>query len=137
MGTDWLIKVRCPYPNKDIRTEEERINACLRCPYVIWQEPEPVAGFMSSMCGVRVGSIGMAAELDDIGKKLTGIPEFTKQESSPSQKLEILEKIKEHTNENGWSILGLPLKATLEHLDTLIEFCKRAKEKGLRIYAWA
>lgn len=137
MGTDWFIKVQCPHPNKEVKTEEERIKACLSCPYVIWEKPEPVAGFMCSMCGVRVGSIGMAAELDAIGQKLAGIERFTKEDSRPSLKLEILHRIRAHVDENGWTIQGFPKTATLEHLDSLIEFCKRAEEKGVDITVWA
>ena len=101
MGTDWFIKAECPHPNHEINSREGRIQACLSCPFVIWEKPETVAGFMSSMCGVRVGRIGRAAELDDIGEKLTGITRFTKEEATPAKKLAILEKIKDYTEENG------------------------------------
>ena len=80
IGTDWLVKVKCPRPNKKAKNREEHIKACSGCPYVIWEEPETVAGFMASMCGVRVGSIWMAAELDEVGEKLTGVARFTKQD---------------------------------------------------------
>jgi hypothetical protein len=129
--------VECPYPNKEIRTREERVKACLACPFVIWEEPETVAGFMNTMCGVRVGSIGMAADLDDIGQKLTGIPYFTKVDSSASMKLNILQQIKEYAQRNGWGIGGFSQQDTLEHLDSLMEVCKRAEEKGLNIAVWA
>lgn len=137
MGTDCFIKVRCPHPHREVRNEEERIRACLSCPYVIWEEPEPVATFWESMCGVRVGSIGMAAELDDIGERVTGIARFTKEETSSSQKLAILEKIRDYTKGNGWSIEGFSPKETLGRLDWLIELCKRAEKKELAIYPWA
>jgi len=137
MGTDWFVKVECPHPNEEVRNEEERIRACLSCPYVIWEGPESVAGFMSSMCGVRVGSIGIASELDDIGQKLTGIACFTKEETSPSQKLAILEKIQTCIKEEGWRLAGFSQKETLEHIEFLIEFCKRAEKKELTIHAWA
>jgi len=68
MGTDWFVKVKCPRPDKMISNHEEHIKVCSGCPYAIWKEPEPVAGFMSSMCGVRVGSIGMAVDLDTIAE---------------------------------------------------------------------
>jgi len=72
MGTDWFIKVECPHPIEEINSREERVKACLGCPFVIWEAPVTVAGFMKSMCGVRVGNIGMAAALDYIGERLTG-----------------------------------------------------------------
>jgi hypothetical protein len=137
MGTDWFIKAECPRPNKEAKNEEEHVKACSGCPFVIWEKPESVAGFMSSMCGVRVGSIGMAAELDDIGEKLTSIVRFTKQEACSSEKLAILEKIKGYTTGNGWRLEGFSQKETLEHLDSLIEFCRRAKDKRLGISVWA
>ena len=137
MGTDWFIKVECPHPNREINSREERIKACLECPFVIWENPVTVAGFMKSMCGVRVGRISRAAELDDIGEKLTGIPAFTKREATPAEKLAILEKIKAYTKGNGWRLEGFSQQQTLERLDSLIEFCKRAEEKGLAVSAWA
>ena len=137
MGTDWFINVECPYPNKEIWTREERVKACLACPFVIWEEPETVAGFMKTMCGVRVGNIGLAAELDAIGEKLTGIPRFTKKQAGPSEKLAILEKIKAYTQEDGWSLPGFSQEETLERLEKLIKFCERAEKKELAIHSWA
>ena len=136
MGTDWFVKVDCPRPNKKAKNEEEHIKACSGCPFVIWERPESVAGFMSSMCGIRVGSIRMAAELDDIGQKLTGIAYFTKEDSNPAMKLNILQHIKEYSKRDGWSISGFLQQETLDHLDSLIEFCKRAGEKGLDVTVW-
>ena len=92
---------------------------------------------MASMCGVRVGSIGMAEALDSVAESLLGIERFTKVESSASMKLAILRKIKLHAKSTGWRIDGLGLKETLEHLGLLIEFCRRAKKKGLWVTAWA
>jgi hypothetical protein len=137
MGTDWLVKARCPKPERNVSNEEGHIKTCSSCPYVIWEKPESVAGFMHTMCGVRVGSIGMAAELDEIGETLWGIERFTKEESTATQKLEILNQIKSYIKTSGWTINGLSHKETLEHLDTLIEFCKRAENKGLDVWAWA
>jgi hypothetical protein len=137
MGTDWFIKVECPHPNREIKSREERVKACLACPFVIWEAPVGVAGFMKSMCGVRVGSICMAAALDDIGERLTGIPRFTKKEARPSEKLAILEKIKSCTKQDGWRLQGFSQEETLERLDKLIEFCRRAEEKDLNIVVWA
>jgi len=94
MGTDWFIKAECPRPDKEGKDKEEHIKACSWCPFVIWQNPESVAMFMSSMCGVRVGSIGMAADLDDIGQKLTGISYFTKVDNSASVHASIHEQKK-------------------------------------------
>jgi hypothetical protein len=133
MGTDWFIKAECPHPNSEINSREERIKACLGCPFVIWEEPVTVAGFLKSMCGVRVGNIGMAAALDYIGERLTGIPRFTKQEAGPSEQLAILEKIKACAKEDRWKLEGLSQEEILVRLDRLIEFCKRAEEKGLTI----
>jgi len=137
MGTDWLVKARCPKPERNVSNEEGHIKTCSSCPYVIWEKPESVAGFMHTMCGVRVGSIGMAAELDDIGEKLTGVERFTKEESSPSFKLDVLKQMRAHAKEGAWNIEGLSQRETLKHLDALIEFCKRAEQKGLEIWAWA
>jgi len=137
MGTDWFVKVECPHPNEEIENEEERIKACKSCPYVIWERPESVATFWSTMCGVRVGNIRTAAELDDIGRKLTGTARFTKEETSSSQKLAILEKIKKCAEEEGWRLPGFSKKETLERIEFLIEFCKRAEKKELTIHAWA
>ena len=137
MGTDWFVKVKCPKPATYISSEEEHIKQCSGCPYVIWENPESVAGFMSTMCGVRVGNIWMAKELDDIGEKLTGIEKFTKLDSSPAPKLHILKQIRTHSREGLWSTEGLSRERAFKHLDDLIEFCKRAEEKGLDIWAWA
>jgi hypothetical protein len=131
MGTDWFVKVRCPYPGRDVDSEEGHIKQCSDCPYVIWEKPESVTGFMHTMCGVRVGSIGMAADLDDIGEKLSGVERFTKKESNPSLKKDILKQIKDYTEKNGGSINGLSKRETIEHLDTLIEFCKKQRRKVL------
>jgi hypothetical protein len=74
----------------------------------------------------------MAAELDEIGEKLSGVERFTKMESTPSIKRDILNQIKDYTERNGWTINGLSKRETIEHLGTLIEFCKRAEEKNLK-----
>lgn len=137
MGTDWLVKVSCSKAEDIGKSKEEHINDCLRCPYVIWQEPKTVAGFFQTMCGVRVGNVYRAAELDDIGKELTGNPYFTKTESKPSFKRDILEQIKNHAKRTGWSIKGFSYQETIEWLDMLIEFCRRAEQKNLDIWAWA
>ena len=135
MGTDWFVKVKCPKPSR-VKDEQQHIEVCSSCPYVIWKKPKPVAGFMASMCGVRVGSIWMAAELDDIGEKLTGRVRFTKTDGKPEEKLLILEKIREHIN-NGWRLEGFTKEDMLEWIDELIEFCRRCQKKGLEIRSWA
>jgi hypothetical protein len=137
IGTDWFVKVKCPKPNNSADSHIEHIKACSGCPYAIWKEPEMVAGFMASMCGVRVGSIGMAAELDEIAAKLSGIERFTKHESTATSKLGILEQVKSYVRKSDWKIEGLTREETSEHLDLLIEFCKTAEAKGLKIWAWA
>jgi hypothetical protein len=137
IGTDWFVKVKCPKPNKSANNRIEHIKTCSGCPYVMWEKPEMVAGFMASMCGVRVGSIWMAAELDEIAAKLSGVEYFTKHESSATVKLGILEQIKSYVRNADWKIGGLTRQETLEHLDLLIEFCKNAEVKGLKIWAWA
>ena len=137
MGTDWLVKVNCGKAVETGKSREEHIKDCKNCPYVIWEEPKTVAGFLQTMCGVRVGNIYRAAELDDIGKDLTGIEYFTKQDSTPSVKKGILKQIKEHAKRTGWSLKGYSTTETIDRLDTLIEFCNRAEEKGLDIWAWA
>ena len=78
IGTDWFVKIECPKPIMTAKSREEHIKMCAECPYAMWKTLEPVAGFMSSMCGIRVGSIGMAAALDEIGERLTGMKRFTK-----------------------------------------------------------
>jgi hypothetical protein len=135
MGTDWFVKVQCPHPNKDARNEEEHIKARSGCPFVIWKKPENVAGFMSSMCGVRVGGMGMAAESDNVGEKVTGISCFTKEESGPLTKIDVLQKIEDYTRNNRWNMAGFSQKETREQIDSLIESCKRAEKKELAIYA--
>ena len=137
MGTDWLVKVSCSKAGEIGKSREQHINDCMICPYVIWEEPKTVAGTFQTMCGVRVGNVYRAAELDDIGKYLTGIECFTKLDSPPSAKRDILERIKHHAQKTGWSINGLSKAGTIEQLDILIDFCKRSEEKGLDIVAWS
>jgi len=137
MGTDWLVKVSCSKAGEIGKSREQHINDCMICPYLIWEEPKTVAGTFQTMCGVRVGNVYRAAELDDIGQELTGYPYFTKEESKASFKKDILELVKNHAQKTGWSIKGFSTTETIEWLDTLIEFCKRAEEKGLDIAAWA
>ena len=137
MGTDWFVKVKCPRPSKKVRTHEEHTTLCGDCPYVIWEKPQSVASFMASMCGVRVGSIGIAGALDSVVESFLGVERFTKLESSASIKLAILKQVKLHAKNTGWRIDGLGLEETLEHLEFLIEFCRRAETKDLWVTAWA
>jgi hypothetical protein len=137
IGTDWFVDVKCPRPGKAVKDEEEHIKACAGCPYAIWERPEMIAGFMRSMCGVRVGSIGMATCLDAIGEKLAGTARFTKNGGQIDEKLAILNMIKTHAEKEGWRLSGLIRKETLIQLNLLIEFCKRDKAKGLNIRAWS
>lgn len=137
IGTDWFVKVDCPKLDKGARNSEDHMKTCGDCPHVIWNEPQSVAGLMSSMCGVRVGSIWMAEELDDIAENLLGIERFTKLESSAALKIQILEQIRSHAQHTNWHIQGLSQAETIAHIDTLLEFCRRADEKGLKIWAWA
>ena len=137
MGTDWLMKVNCSKVGEKGKSEEEHINDCLECPYVIWEKPKTVAGIFQTMCGVRVGNMSRAAQFDDIGQKLTGIEYFTKEQSSPSLKKGVLEQIKGHAKRTGWSLKGFSHRETMDRIDTLIEFCKRAEEKKLEISAWS
>ena len=137
IGTDWFVKVDCPKLDKGARNSEDHMKTCGDCPHVIWNEPQSVAGLMSSMCGVRVGSIWMAEELDDIGENLLGLERFTKLESSARLKIQILEQIRSHAQHTNWHIQGLSAVETIAHIDTLMEFCRQAHEKGLKISAWA
>jgi hypothetical protein len=137
IGTDWFADVKCPRPNKGVQNEDEHIKACAGCPYAIWEKPEMVAGFMASMCGVRVGSIGMAASLDSIGEKLAGAARFTKSDGRIEQKLDILRLVKSHAENEGWRFEGMTRQVTLQQLDLLIQFCERAKAKGLNVSVWA
>ena len=68
---------------------------------------------------------------------LSGIERFTKHESTATIKLGILEQVKSYVRKSDWKIEGLTREETLEHLDLLIEFCKNAEAKGLKIWAWA
>ena len=133
MRTDWFVKVDCPRPRRNISSEEDENERCPNCPYVIWEKPQKVLGFMYSMCGVRVGCI-IDEEIDEIGKKVTGIEKFTKEDSNPALKRNILEKIKAYAKENDWTISCLSQRKTLEHINNLIKFCKRAQAKGLEIW---
>jgi len=135
--TDWFVEVKCPKPNKDVENEDEHAKACGGCPYAIWERPEMVAGFMASMCGVRVGSVGMAASLDSIGEKLTSIAEFTKREGQIEEKLAVLRMVKSYAEKDGWRFGGMTRLETLQKLDLLIRFCERAKAKGLNLWVWA
>jgi hypothetical protein len=137
IGTDWFVKVECPRLDKAIRNEDEHIRACMGCPYAIWERPEMVAGFMASMCGVRVGSIGMAASLDAIGETLAGTERFTKKGGNLDEKLAILNMIKAHIEKEAWRFSGMTKHETLEQLDLLLGFCMKAKAKGLDIRVWA
>jgi len=137
IGTDWFVEVKCPRPNKDAENEDEHINACGGCTYAIWKKPQMVAGFMASMCGVRVGSVGMAASLDSMGQKLTGTVGFTKKEGQIEEKMAILKMVKSHAENEGWRFGGMTRMETLQQLDLLIRFCERAKAKGLNIWVWA
>ena len=121
IGTDWFVKVECPRPDKVIGSEDDHIRACMECPYVIWEKPEMVAGFMASMCGVRVGSIGMAASLDAIGERLAGTERFTKKGGNLDEKLAILNMIKAHIEKEAWRFSGMTKKETLEQIDLLFE----------------
>ena len=137
MGTDWFVRVKCPRPDKMISTHTEHVEVCSGCPYAIWGKPQPVAGFMSSMCGVRVGSIGMAADLDTIAEKLLGIERFTKIESNASLKLRILKQIRSHAENKSWCIEGFTREETIRQVDILMEFYKREESKNLKVWAWA
>jgi hypothetical protein len=101
------------------------------------EKPEMVAGFMASMCGVRVGSIGMAVSLDAIGEKLAGIPRFTKKGGQIDEKLAILNMVKAHVEKEAWRFSGMTEEETLEQIDLLIAFCERAKAKSLNLRVWA
>jgi hypothetical protein len=96
-----------------------------------------VAGFMASMCGVRVGSIGMAASLDSIGEKLTDTAAFTEKQGQIEQKLAILRLVTSHAENNGWRFEGMSKAETNRQLGLLIEFCERANGKGLNLWVWA
>jgi len=100
--TDWFVEVKCPKPNKDVENEDEHAKACGGCPYAIWEKPQMRVGFMALMCGVRVGSVGMAASLDSIGQKLTGTVGFTKKEGRIEEKLAILQMVESLAKKDGW-----------------------------------
>ena len=137
IGTDWFVKVKCPRPEKGVENEDVHIKACEGCPYAIWEKPEMVAGFMRSMCGVRVGSIGMADSLDLMGERLAGTEGFTKKEGRIDEKVAILKMVKSQAKNDGWRFGGMTRMETFQQIDLLIRFCERAKAKGLNIWVWA
>jgi len=134
MTTEWLIDVDCP--RKDNFADEEPLTICNKCPYRIWEQPAVAAGLNSAMCSIVLGNKEMIRELDAIAEKLTGTKRFTKQDSSPSSKREVLKKIRAYTNQNRWNISGQSQKQTITRLDMLIEYCKKAEAKGLNIWVW-
>jgi hypothetical protein len=133
IGTDWFVKVKCPRPEKGVENADEHIKACGGCPYAIWEKPEMVAGFMHSMCGVRVGSIGMADSLDLTIERLAGTAGFTNKEVHIEEKLAILKMVKSHAENDGWRFRGMTRLETLQQLDLLIRFCERAKANKARL----
>lgn len=137
IGTDWFVEVKCPRPNKGVQNENEHIRACMGCIYAVWERPEMVAGFMRSMCGVRVSSIGMAASLDSIAERLAGITGFTEKHGQIEQKLAVLRLAKSHAEKGGWRFESMSKAETLRQLDVLIEFCERAKARRLEVWVWA
>ena len=135
METEWLIDVNCP--RKDNFADRPVEEVCGKCPYKIWEQPIIAAGLNSSMCGISLGNKDVTDQLDRVAEKLTGIKRFTQQDGDPYSKREVLEKIRDYAKQNEWDISGLSHKQTMTRLDMLIEFCKRAEEKGLDIWAWA
>lgn len=131
--TNWFANVRCPKTGNNERISEEDIKACSECPHAIWESPQYGIDFMNSMCGVRVGSIETAAEIDTLAENILDLDRFTKKEGSATFKLGMLMQIKSYAENIGWCIQGVSLEETLRLLDHLMEFCKRAEAKGLGI----
>jgi len=132
METEWLIDANCP--RKDNFADNPVQRVCGKCPYKIWEHPAIAAGLNSAMCSIILGSKDVTDQLDRVAEKLTGTKRFTKQESSPSLKRDVLEKIRAYAMQNGWNISGLSHRQTITRLDMLIEYCKKAEAKGLNIW---
>lgn len=132
MITEWLIDVDCP--RKDNFADEPVEEVCGKCPHKIWEHQAIAAGLNSSMCSIVVGNKFITEQLDSMAENLTGVKRFTQHNSSPSQKREVLEKIRVFAKENKWGITGLTQRQTISRLDMLIEYCKKAEAKGLDLW---
>jgi hypothetical protein len=128
---DWIIEAKCP--QKEGMTLQETVRTCTGCPYKILEFPVSDAGVNKAMCSITLGKL--AQDLDSITFKIAGIKEFTEQKLSPVQRIESLKQIKEYAKEKRWSFAGLSLTQTIDKLDMLIDFCKRAEAKRLNILA--
>ena len=131
MEIAWVVGLRCPERKED----EDRLEKCMNCPNAIW-DSAVVAGLLDSgMCNVFLGKSSVATELNSIARKLTGIESFSTKESTPSDKIAVLNRILKYAKETGWSFDDQSQDDTEGHLEMLIEFCKRADEKGLEVFA--
>jgi len=137
MGVDWFINAKCPRSDKIIYNNKESTYSCIKCPNVIWDRPKPVAGFMYSMCGVRVGDAESAEELDQIVEMLSGFKNFTKINCNTKFKIGILRHVRSYLRNTNQCIKGLTNEEVLKHTDSLIEFCEKATTKGLDVWIWA
>ena len=130
---NWFVNVRCPKTGNKDRISEADIKACSECPNAIWETMQSKEDFMNSMCGVKVGSIRTAAEIDALAENILDLDRFTETEGSATFKLGMLMQIKSYAENIRWCIQGISREETLRHLDHLMEFCKKAEAKGLGI----
>ncbi len=127
MEIDWMSGGKCPQ-------RESRLKVCLRCASAIWGSPVVAAMLNSGMCTISLGE-GVATELNSVARKLTGIESFSTMESSPADKIAVLNRILGYAKETGWSFEDRTQDDTQGLLEMMIEFCKRAEKKGLDIFA--
>jgi hypothetical protein len=131
MEIEWMAGGKCLQTKA--KDKAEGLKTCSKCPSAIWGSPVAAGLLKSGMCTIALGESRVAAELDSIAGKLTGIERFATEESSPSDKIAVLDRILEYAKETGWSLAGLTGDDTRNLLEILIEFCKRAEKKGLDI----
>ena len=129
MNIEWIIEAKCP--QKEGMTLQETVRTCTECPYKIWNHPISALGSNSAMCSITLGQLSQ--DLDSIAYKAACIKEFTRENLSPAERIKILTRIKEYAKKKRWSFAGLSLSQTIDKLDMLIEYCKRAETKGLSI----
>jgi hypothetical protein len=69
------------------KSADDHIKTCQGCFYGIWEKPEVVAGFMTSMCGERVGCIGTDSHIDTVAENILGVEGFTNLDNNTIQPL--------------------------------------------------
>jgi hypothetical protein len=133
MENEWMAEGKCLQTKAGNIARGERI--CMKCPSAIWGSPV-VAGLLNSgLCTISLGERKVVKELNSIARKLTGIEIFSSKESSTADRIAVLCQILEYATETGWSLEDRSQDDTQNFLGMLIEFCERAEEKGLEIFA--